>query len=1286
MKKNLLFVLLNLTFLSFINAQCDSVIVRSGYAYGDNGERDFYSVEHYNGFNHLLRSAYYYGRETGETLWNPGTKYENLFDLNNNLIQENSYSFSNNVYQNGSQTTYSYSASGKLIGKIRQTWSSNNWIVTDQLVMNYDLQDRLIDSTITNGNAIEKTIFSYDMNGNDSSIIVQNGSVSLPLTNYTRNDYYYDSSGDKIFSVYFNWNSTQWDSISRSRYTYQGNLPDSIIKERLDTVWKNQLLTYYEYSPFDKPVYIYDMSWADTAWIYAYREVHEIDANGYPSFSDYQRAYYEPDGTFSWSTAGMGYSTYTYSADGNLLYVEGRPAIGGPYHSSYSYSGGILTSSYGYSETMGGFISESNSTYRYTDIHGFNSICTGDSTVLFVDSCSGSTHLWSTGATTPSITVNTPGNYSVVTTLPNGFVTSSLPFNVSVENGLPFIPVGPDSTKHICTNSTAQLQVPNLPNVSYQWYRNDTLLANSTSSIITIPGSIGIPGVYYLVATNVCGQDTSAKTTVLINSAPGPTTITSSGPLDFCIGDSITLTSSSADSYQWLPGGETSQSIVVATSANYSVKGFDLNGCYTSATANVHANDFPPEIELSVSNSFIIADYSGSHNQWFMNGDTLTGQTTTNCTPILAGYYYYATANSYPCITYSDSIYLDPDTINVYAGPDVFVCENGNRTAIIGTYHPIIGGTPPFTYSWSPNTNLNNYNTGRAMIFNVTQDETYYLTVTDANGRTAIDSISVILHEAVAPQLTMTTGNEICSEMTSYIEIDYFNEPYTFYHWVVNDDTLNNTTNYLVPRVAGIYQVIITDRHGCNAISAGDTLILQTLTAEPVIHALLDSNVCVSGTGTLWVNNISGSTYSWKMNNQIIGTDTLLQVNYASVYQVKITDASGCWSTNTIEFDPANEEITFGIRGNSDGIYCNDTVSLFAADMDNWTYSWTYENINLNIDSAVIYAFNDGDYSCTAVSPQGCIATGNYTLMQNTVPSITLVQNGFLLSVARYFFWSYEWYLNGIRIPNAFSYEYTASAPGDYMVRIYNSDACESFSNILTLANCGLSVANALVCDSACNGELTAQAFGIGTISYQWSTGQNTEIINSLCPGIYSVTITDSLGCQFSDTAFVSNDSLSLTTIFTSPSCPTCSDGRVELIVVNGVPPYNYFIDPPIVAPSGNNFYGLPAGYYEVCVFDAIGCSVCNTDSILTLVPNLISVSDNVGIYPNPVIKEFYLTGQSVSGNNFIELKIYDSKGNLVNSFRQSSAKFNVENLKAGIYIVQLLLENEVQHLRFVKQ
>ncbi len=1286
MKKSLLFVLLNLSFFSFVNAQCDSVIVRSRSTYGDSGEYDFLAISHFNRNNNLLRSSELFMRETGQTIWSSRSKSENLFDLNNNLIQENTYDFSNNVYQNSSQILYTYSPTGKLTSKIRQSWSSNNWVTINEYVMNYDLQDRLIDSSYIDGNSIEKTIYYFGLNSYDTTIIVQNGTVSLPLTNFYRNDFYYDGSGKKISSFYFLWNATSWDTISRSRYTYQGNLSDSIITEKLDTVWKNQSIAYYEYSPFDQPIYIYYLSWADTVWVYTHRRVSEVDVNGYPSFSDYQYAYYQPGGSIDWYTAGYGYESYTYSADGNLLYVEGRPAIGGPYHSSYSYSGNILTSSYGYSETMGGFVSQSNSTYRYTDIHGFKSICTGDSTVLFVDSCSGSSHLWSTGETTTSITVNTPGNYSVVTTLPNGFVTSSLPFNVSVENGLPFIPVGPDSTKHVCANSTAQLQVPNLPNVSYQWYRNDTLLVNSNSSLITIPGTNGIPGVYYLVATNVCGQDTSAKTTILFNSAPGATTITSSGPLDFCIGDSITLTSSSADSYQWLPGGETSQSIVIATSANYNVKAFDINGCYTSATANVHAYDYPPEIELSVSNSFIIADYSGSHNQWFMNGDTLIGQTTANCTPILAGYYYYATSNSYPCITYSDSIYLDPDTINVYAGPDVFVCENGNRTAIIGTYHPIIGGTPPFTYSWSPNTNLNNYNTGRAMVYNFTQDDTYYLTVTDANGRTAIDSISVVLHEAVAPLLTTTTGNEICSEMTSYIEIDYFNEPYTLYGWVVNNDTIGTTTNYLVPRIAGIYQVVITDRHGCNAISVGDTLVLQTLSAEPVIHALLDSNVCISGTGTLWVNNISGSTYSWKMNNQIIGTDTLLQVNYASVYQVKITDASGCWSTNTIEFDPANESITFGIRGNSDGIYCNDTVSLFAADMDNWTYSWTYENLNLNIDSAVIYAFNDGDYSCTAVSPQGCVATGNYTLTQNTAPSITLVQNAFLLSVATFFSWSYEWYLNGIIIPNAFTNEYTASAPGDYMVRIYNSDACESFSNVLTLANCGLSVSNSLVCDSACNGELIAQAFGIGTISYQWSIGQNTQIINSLCPGIYSVTITDSLGCQLSDTALVSNNSLSLTTIFTSPSCPTCSDGRVELIVVNGVPPYNYFIDPPIVAPSGNNFYGLPAGYYQVCVYDAIGCSVCNTDSILMLMPDLISVSDNIEIYPNPVIKEFYLTYPSISGSNFIELKIYDSKGNHVNSFKRSSSKFNVENLKAGVYTVQLLLENEVKYLRFVKQ
>ena len=58
---------------------------------------------------------------------------------------------------------------------------------------------------------------------------------------------------------------------------------------------------------------------------------------------------------------------------------------------------------------------------------------------------------------------------------------------------------------------------------------------------------------------------------------PEPT-ITADGPLEFCDGDSVVLTSSAAESYLWSTG-ETTQSIVVTTSGNYRVNVTDDNGC-----------------------------------------------------------------------------------------------------------------------------------------------------------------------------------------------------------------------------------------------------------------------------------------------------------------------------------------------------------------------------------------------------------------------------------------------------------------------------------------------------------------------------------------------------------------------------------------------------------------------------------------------------------------------------------------------------------------------------------
>ena len=84
------------------------------------------------------------------------------------------------------------------------------------------------------------------------------------------------------------------------------------------------------------------------------------------------------------------------------------------------------------------------------------------------------------------------------------------------------------------------------------------------------------------------------QTTCLSNSLPAKPIITASGPLTFCSGDSVTLTSSSAAGYLW-SNGSTSQGIDVKTGDQYFVQVINTFGCRSasSAPAEVIVNKSP---------------------------------------------------------------------------------------------------------------------------------------------------------------------------------------------------------------------------------------------------------------------------------------------------------------------------------------------------------------------------------------------------------------------------------------------------------------------------------------------------------------------------------------------------------------------------------------------------------------------------------------------------------------------------------------------------------------------
>lgn len=137
---------------------------------------------------------------------------------------------------------------------------------------------------------------------------------------------------------------------------------------------------------------------------------------------------------------------------------------------------------------------------------GPTSFCEGENVVL--SSSTGSTYLWSNGATTASITASASGNYSVRVGNSNGCSNTSAATAVIVSpkpaitlSAFPFTRLYPGLNTTLTANST----VP----VTYSWFRNGNILAAPTGS--TLPVNVDQLGNYSVRVTNAAGcSNTSA--------------------------------------------------------------------------------------------------------------------------------------------------------------------------------------------------------------------------------------------------------------------------------------------------------------------------------------------------------------------------------------------------------------------------------------------------------------------------------------------------------------------------------------------------------------------------------------------------------------------------------------------------------------------------------------------------------------------------------------------------------------------------------------------------------
>lgn len=299
---------------------------------------------------------------------------------------------------------------------------------------------------------------------------------------------------------------------------------------------------------------------------------------------------------------------------------------------------------------------------------GSTSLCEGDDVTLTANDAT--SYLWNNGATTQNILVTEAGDYYVTLT-ENGCSDSSSITTVAV-NPLPTPSITINGSANFCQGDNTSL------NSNYsqgnQWLFNGNTIVGANAQSYNPTQS----GFYSLKVTdnNNC-QNTSQAVSITINSLPDAT-ISASGTTTFCQGESVLLAVGAATSYLW-SNSETTQSITVFNSGNYSVAVTGANGCVsTSALTNVTVHNLPA-MPTVTQNGNILMSSSSTNNQWYLDGTIINGATSQFYTVTVNGNYSVTVTGNFGCtnsstpinvtITGVDSEISFSERVNIYPNP-----------------------------------------------------------------------------------------------------------------------------------------------------------------------------------------------------------------------------------------------------------------------------------------------------------------------------------------------------------------------------------------------------------------------------------------------------------------------------------------------------------------------------------------------------------------------------------------------------------------------------------------
>jgi gliding motility-associated-like protein len=579
------------------------------------------------------------------------------------------------------------------------------------------------------------------------------------------------------------------------------------------------------------------------------------------------------------------------------------------------------------------------------------------------------------------------------------------------------------------------------------------------------------------------------------------------------------------------------------------------------------------------------------------------------------------------------------------AGPNTTIC-GGSCTNLTGT-----GGT---SYNWQPG-NLN----GASVTVCPPSVTTYTLTVTDANGCTATDNVTVTISNALvtgSPDVSICPGNST---------VLFASGPNgNTYNWtpsgtLTGASTANPTAT---PAVTTTYTVTATNSLGCTATDS----VMVTITPAPPLTVSNDTSMCAGGSATLTVSG--AASYTWQPG-ALTGSSVTVNPSTTTTYTVT-GNTNNCLSVDSITVTINAPPYVFA---GPDFDICSGSQATMNVATTGSAYTWlpTTGIIGSNTTQSVVANMTSNtSFTVTVTGAGGCISTDTINVIVNPLPNVsatspdnTICAGQQTTTVSASGASTYSWIpTSGLASPTSGTSTANPSTTTTYQVIGTDANGCMDTASITIYVNPlpGVYITST---PSEC-GDTTGAFIDNGSVSgtapftYTINSVPYSTLPSSMPAGTYTIVTTDANGCSSSQVVPISSVNTatvvaSANPVFGTYPLPVSFTGSGSSGLNNW---YWDFVDGPgsnATTQNSNWTFNAPGTYGVVLTAwnDDYGCAVTSTiiievvEEAVVLLPNVFTPNadgTNDGFSAN------------ISGVKEIKVEVFDRWGTVVYEGTQS--------------------------------